>query len=55
MIKRYCDMYYTSPPVSLEEIMNSRIHGVEIIDVDTASLRELDPEQYIALTELWYL
>jgi hypothetical protein len=55
VIKRYCDMYYTSPPVSLDEIMNSRIHGVEIIDVDTASLRELDPEQYIALTELWYL
>ncbi|HSV42064.1 MAG TPA: hypothetical protein VLH13_01470 [Methanomassiliicoccales archaeon] len=55
LIKRYCDMYYTSPPVSLEEIMNSRIHGVQIIDVDTASLREFDPDQYIALTKQWYI
>lgn len=54
-IKRYCDMYYTSPPVSLEEIMNSRIHCIQIVDVETASLRELDPEHYIALTQLWYL
>lgn len=55
IIKRYCDMYYSSPPVSLEEIMNSRIHGIQIVDVETASLRELEPEHYIALTQLWYL
>ncbi|QLH75555.1 MAG: hypothetical protein HPY73_09060 [Methanomassiliicoccales archaeon] len=55
IIKRYCDMYYTSPPVSLEEIMNSRIHGIQVVDVETASLREFDPEHYISMTEMWYL
>jgi hypothetical protein len=54
-IKRYCDMYYTSPPVSQDEIMNSRIHGVQVVDVETASLREFVPEQYISMTQLWYL
>lgn len=54
-IKRYCDMYYTSPPVSLEEIMNSRIHGIQVVDVETASLRELEPCQYIDMSQVWYI
>ncbi len=53
-IKHYCDMYYTRPPVSMDEIMNSRIHSVQIIDVDTASVREIDPLTYIDRIELWY-
>ena len=55
MIKRYCDMYYTSPPVSFDEILNSRIHGVEMVDVETASLREMEPGQYIDMTQIWYV
>ncbi|OPY34661.1 MAG: hypothetical protein A4E32_00135 [Methanomassiliicoccales archaeon PtaU1.Bin124] len=55
LIKRYCDMYYTSPPVSQEEIINSRIHGVEVVDVETASLREMEPSQYIDMAQVWYI
>jgi hypothetical protein len=53
-IKRYCDMYYTRPPVSMDEILNSRMHSVQIIDVDTATVREIDPVSYIDRCEKWY-
>jgi hypothetical protein len=55
LIKRYCDMYYSNPPVSLDEIMNSRIHGVQVVDVETASLREMEPGNYIDMCQIWYI
>jgi hypothetical protein len=55
LVKRYCDMYYKSPPVSMDEIMNSRIHSVSIIDVENAALRDMSPDDYIDLTVDWYL
>ena len=55
LIKRYCDMYYSNPPVSLDEIINSRIHGVQIVDVETASLREMEPGLYIDMCQVWYI
>ncbi|MCX6650890.1 MAG: hypothetical protein NT131_04440 [Methanomassiliicoccales archaeon] len=55
LVKHYCDMYYTNPPVSLEEILNSRIHSVSIIDVENAVLREMSPDEYINLTVEWYI
>ncbi len=55
MVKHYCDLYYKSPPVSIEEIMNSRIHSVSIIDVENVILRDMAPDEYINLTVDWYL
>jgi hypothetical protein len=55
LVKGYCDLYYKSPPVSMEEIMNSRIHSVSIIDVENASLRDMSPDEYIGMTADWYL
>jgi hypothetical protein len=45
-IKRLCDKYYSAPPVEVEEIRNSRLHAIYIIDVDNARVRQLDPEGY---------
>jgi len=45
-VKELCDIYYTSPPVSLEEIKNARIHSVYIINVDALTIKEIDPETY---------
>jgi hypothetical protein len=45
-IKKLCDAYYQKPPVTFEEIMNARIHEVYIIDVDHATVQEIDPESY---------
>jgi len=46
-IKNLCDVYYQNPPVSLEEVKNARIHVVYIIDVDKATVKEIDPETYV--------
>ena len=53
-IKEYCDMYYTSPPVTDEEILHSRIHHVFIIDVENISIREEDPVTYFTKAREWY-
>lgn len=50
-IKALCDLYYSSPPVSLEEIRNARIHAVYILDVDHGAVKENDPNDYIEKTQ----
>jgi hypothetical protein len=54
-VKRYCDMYYSNPQVSREEILNAHIHSVMVIDVDQVRLREIDPMEYIDRVDLWYM
>ena len=46
-IKRLCDLYYKKPPISLDEIKNARLHAVYIIDVDGATVHEIDPGTYL--------
>jgi len=46
-VKRLCDLYYTNPPVTLDEIKNARLHTIYITDVDKAEVRETDPVDYV--------
>ena len=46
-IKALCDLYYSNPPVSLEEIRNARIHTVYILDVENGVVKETEPSTYI--------
>jgi hypothetical protein len=46
-IKALTDVHYKKPPVTLEELMRARLHSVFVIDVDSASTREIDPEGYL--------
>ena len=46
-LKTLCDLYYKNPPVTLDEIRNSRIHTIYIIDVDEIAIREVDPITYL--------
>lgn len=46
-IKSLCDLYYSNPPVSLEEIRNARIHAVYILDVENGIVEETDPSTYL--------
>jgi len=48
-IKALCDLYYSNPPVSLEEIRNARIHTVYILDVENGVVKETEPSTYIDL------
>jgi hypothetical protein len=54
MVKRYCDMYYSNPPVSSDEIVNAHIHSVQIIDVEHLLINEVEPGEYIDRSEQWY-
>ncbi len=46
-IKTLTDVRYNKPPISIEELMHARVHMVFLIDVDSASTTELDPETYV--------
>ena len=46
-LKSLCDQYYLSPPVSLDEVKNAKLHVIYVIDVDNASIREVEPETYV--------
>jgi hypothetical protein len=52
-IKRLCDLYYTNPPVSVEEIRNARLHAIYVVDVDNVSVREWEVNEYIGKASLW--
>ncbi len=52
-IKSLCDQYYTNPPVSLEEIRNARLHSIYVVDVDNASIKEWEINEYMGKAALW--
>jgi hypothetical protein len=45
-IKTLCDLYYTNPPVTLDEVRNARLHSLYVIDVDNLTAQEIDVETY---------
>ena len=45
-MKALTDAVYNNPPISIEELMQARVHSVFVIDVDSAETREVDPESY---------
>ena len=54
-MKELCDLYYKSPPVTVEEIRNARIHSIYVVDVDNGVLREWDVNEYMGKAALWTL
>ncbi len=46
-IKALTDVQYNKPEITLEELIHARVHSVFMIDVDTATTKELDPETYV--------
>lgn len=52
-IKKLCDLYYTNPPVTIEEIKNARLHSIYALDIDTVSIRELDVSEYMGKAAIW--
>ena len=54
-IKKLCDLYYTSPPVTLDEIRNARLHSIYAVDVDTVSVKEWEVNEYLGKAALWSL
>lgn len=52
-IKRLCDVYYTNPPVTIEEIRNARLHSIYVMDIDSLAVREWDLNEYMGKAALW--
>ena len=50
-IKALCDLYYSNPPVSIEEIMNARIHAIYILDVESGKVEETEPSTYVEMVQ----
>lgn len=45
-IKALTDVYYDNPPISIEELVHARLHSVFVVDVDSGTTQEFDPEGY---------
>ena len=54
-IKGLCDLYYTNPPVTVEEVRNARLHTIYSLDIDNVSVKELDVSEYMGKAALWSL
>jgi len=52
-LKKLCDLYYTNPPVSIEEIRNARLHAIYVVDIDNVSVREWEVNEYMGKASLW--
>jgi hypothetical protein len=46
-------MYYTNPPVTLEEIRNARIHSIYVVDVEKIRVKEWDIHEYMGKAAQW--
>jgi len=44
--KRLLDLYYSKPPVKLEELLDAKLHYVYVVLVDTLELIELTAREY---------
>jgi len=54
-IKALCDLYYTNPPVSIEEIRNARLHSIYAVNVNEVAVREWEVNEYLGKASLWSL
>jgi len=45
-VEALCNLYYSKPPITFEQIRDARLQSIHIVDVDRAKTREIDPESY---------
>jgi len=45
-VKALCDKYYANPPVTVDEILNGRLHVIYIINIDIGKVVEMDVDSY---------
>jgi hypothetical protein len=46
-IKALTDVRYNKPPIPVEELLHARLDSVFLIDVDSASTKQLEPRTYL--------
>ncbi len=50
-VQELCDRYYKNPPITYDEILNTRLHSIYLINIDKGFAKEIDPQAYVELTE----
>lgn len=45
-LKSLCDIYYSRPPIQIDELRNCRIHSIIVLNIDDLEMLEYSPEQY---------
>jgi hypothetical protein len=45
-LKKFCDRYYSNPPVKEDDILNAHLHVVYIINIDAGRVVEMDVDSY---------
>jgi len=48
-IKALTDVRYNKPSISVNDLLHARVQMIFLIDVDSASTQEVDPETYVAV------
>lgn len=51
-IKALTDVTYNRPAISVEELLQARLHMIFLLDVDSASTQEIDPDTYFRTTSV---
>lgn len=49
--KAVCDLYYSNPKITEEQIVYAELHSIFILDVDNGSIRQTSPDVYIGETK----
>lgn len=50
-MKKLVDRFYKNPPISMEDILNARLHSIYLINIDKCFAKPLDPYSYLELTD----
>ena len=48
-LKSLCDLYYKSPPLEIQEILDARLHMIYVINVDEGKVIETDVDSYFRM------
>ena len=51
-IKALTDVTYNKPAILVDELLQARLHMIFLIDVDSASTQEIDPDTYFRLASV---
>jgi len=50
-LQELCDRYYKNPKIESDDILNSRLHSIYLINIDKGFAKEMDPHTYLEITE----
>ena len=50
-VQSLCNRFYKNPPIKYDEILNAKLHSIYLIHIDKGFSKELDPCNYLELSQ----